>query len=60
MLNGRWRNELIGSGTHVWKFDSMVRSGELTLQDFMGAGETNGEIGYLSMLSLTCDYVCVC
>ena len=35
MLNGRWRDEQIGSGTHVWKFDAMVKSGELTLADFM-------------------------
>ena len=35
MLNGRWRGERIGSGTHVWKFDAMVKAGEMTLQDFM-------------------------
>ena len=35
MLNGRFRGETIGSGTHVWKFDSMVRSGEMSIQDFM-------------------------
>jgi dihydroxy-acid dehydratase len=38
MLNGRWRDQQIGSGTHVWKFDAMVRAGELSLQDFMDAG----------------------
>ena len=27
MLNGRWRNELVGSGTHVWKFDEMRKTG---------------------------------
>ena len=37
MLNGRFRGETIGSGTHVWKFDDMVRTGEMTLQDFMEA-----------------------
>jgi L-arabonate dehydrase len=37
MLNGRWRDQTIGSGTHVWKFDAMVRSGELSLRDFMDA-----------------------
>ena len=35
MLNGRFRNERIGSGTHVWKFDAMVKSGELTSEEFM-------------------------
>ncbi|MFQ6017900.1 MAG: L-arabinonate dehydratase [Kiloniellaceae bacterium] len=37
MLNGRFRDEQIGSGTHVWKFDEMVRTGEMTLADFMDA-----------------------
>ena len=34
MLNGRFRNETIGSGTHVWKFSEMVRAGEMTLDEF--------------------------
>jgi len=37
MLNGRWRDQQIGSGTHVWKFDAMVKAGEMTLADFMDA-----------------------
>jgi dihydroxy-acid dehydratase len=37
MLNGRWRGEQIGSGTHIWKFDAMVKAGEMTLADFMDA-----------------------
>ncbi|MGE0726208.1 MAG: L-arabinonate dehydratase [Alphaproteobacteria bacterium] len=37
MLNGRFRDEQIGSGTHVWKFGEMVRAGEMTLEDFMEA-----------------------
>ncbi len=37
MLNGRFRDEQIGSGTHVWKFDAMVKAGEMTLADFMDA-----------------------
>lgn len=37
MLNGRFRGEQIGSGTHVWKFDAMVRAGEMSLADFMDA-----------------------
>ncbi len=35
MLNGRFRGERIGSGTHVWQFDAMVKSGELTKEEFM-------------------------
>ena len=37
MLNGRFRNEQIGSGTHVWKFDAMVRAGEMPIAEFMEA-----------------------
>ena len=37
MLNGRFRGEQIGSGTHVWKFDDAVRAGEMSLEDFMDA-----------------------
>lgn len=35
MLNGRFRNERIGSGTHVWKFDAMLKTGEMTKEEFM-------------------------
>ena len=35
MLNGRFRGERIGSGTHVWKFNAMVKAGELTKEEFM-------------------------
>jgi len=37
MLNGRWRGQEIGSGTHVWKFDAMVKAGEMTMEDFLDA-----------------------
>ena len=41
MLNGVYRGERIGSGTHVWKFDAMVKAGEMTLEEFMGAEACN-------------------
>ncbi|MCP5373721.1 MAG: dihydroxy-acid dehydratase [Hyphomicrobiales bacterium] len=41
MLNGDYRGEKLGSGTHVWKFDAMVKAGEMTLADFMGAEAGN-------------------
>ena len=41
MLNGRYRGEQIGSGTHTWKFSEMVRAGEMTLADFMSAEQGN-------------------
>ncbi|MCW5750974.1 MAG: dihydroxy-acid dehydratase [Alphaproteobacteria bacterium] len=37
MLNGRFRDETIGSGTHVWKFSEMVRAGEMSMADFTAA-----------------------
>ena len=37
MLNGRWRGQQIGSGTDVWKFDAMVKAGEMTMADFLDA-----------------------
>ena len=33
MLNGRWRDQSIGSGTHVWKFTEMLKTGDLTPAD---------------------------
>ena len=41
MLNGRYQNMTLGSGTHVWKFDAMVKAGEITLQEFMDAEQAN-------------------
>ena len=37
MLNGRFRDQQIGSGTSVWKFDAMVRSGDMSNREFMDA-----------------------
>ncbi len=37
MLNGKYRGAEIGSGTSVWKFSEMVRSGEMSQQDFFDA-----------------------
>jgi dihydroxy-acid dehydratase len=37
MLNGRFRDTTIGSGTHVWKFQEMYRAGELTREDLSEA-----------------------
>ncbi|MEC8794648.1 MAG: dihydroxy-acid dehydratase, partial [Pseudomonadota bacterium] len=41
MLNGHYRGEQIGSGTHVWKFSEAVKAGEMTLEDFLGAEQAN-------------------
>src|SRR5438876_1630607 len=37
MLNGNFRGEPIGSGTHVWKFFADVKAGKMALADFMAA-----------------------
>ena len=37
MLNGRYRGQRIGSGTHVWKFSEAVKAGEMTNAQFMQA-----------------------
>jgi len=37
MLNGRYRGETIGSGTHVWKFSEAVRAGTMSEHAFMQA-----------------------
>ncbi len=37
MLNGNFRGEAIGSGTHVWKFHEEVKAGRMSLADFLSA-----------------------
>lgn len=37
MLNGKWRGKDVGSGTAIWKFSEMVKSGEMSLDEFMDA-----------------------
>jgi L-arabonate dehydrase len=37
MLNGKFRGEDIGSGTHVWKFTEMLKTGQMTEADTIEA-----------------------
>ena len=37
MLNGRWRGQTVGSGTHVWKFTEMMKTGEMSMDDLLDA-----------------------
>ena len=37
MLNGRWRDQTVGSGTHVWKFTEMLKAGQMTMDDLLDA-----------------------
>jgi len=41
MLNGKWRGQDIGSGTHVWKFDTDVRAGRMSMDAFLSAEAGN-------------------
>ena len=37
MLNGKFRGEDIGSGTHVWKFTEMLKTGQMNESDMIEA-----------------------
>ncbi len=37
MLNGYFRGERVGSGTHLWKFSEAVKAGEMTAAEFLEA-----------------------
>jgi dihydroxy-acid dehydratase len=37
MLNGDFRGQKIGSGTHVWKFYEDVKAGRMSMEDFLSA-----------------------
>jgi dihydroxy-acid dehydratase len=37
MLNGYYRGERVGSGTHLWKFSEAVKAGEMTAEEFVEA-----------------------
>ena len=37
MLNGYYKNERVGSGTHLWKFSEAVKAGTMTKEEFVDA-----------------------
>ena len=37
MLNGYFRGERVGSGTHLWKYSEAVKAGEMNAEDFLEA-----------------------
>ncbi|WP_422370540.1 L-arabinonate dehydratase [Hoeflea sp.] len=49
MLNGWFRGERIGSGTHLWKFSEAVKAGEMTQDNFLEAEQA------MSRSSGTCN-----
>ena len=40
MLNGYFRGERVGSGTHLWKFSEAVKAGEMTQAEFLEAEQS--------------------
>ncbi|MEV8466988.1 L-arabinonate dehydratase [Fluviibacterium sp. DFM31] len=40
MLNGYFRGERVGSGTHLWKFSEAVKAGDMTQEDFLEAEQS--------------------
>ncbi|TMV93612.1 dihydroxy-acid dehydratase [Thioclava sp. BHET1] len=49
MLNGHFRGERVGSGTHLWKFSEAVKAGEMSQDDFLEAEQS------MSRSSGTCN-----
>ncbi len=49
MLNGWFRGERIGSGTHLWKFSEAVKAGEMNQEEFLEAEQA------MSRSSGTCN-----
>jgi L-arabonate dehydrase len=37
MLNGYYKGERVGSGTHLWKFSEAVKAGEMSAEEFVEA-----------------------
>ncbi len=40
MLNGYYKNERVGSGTHLWKFSEAVKAGTMTIEEFQEAEQS--------------------
>ncbi|GGE50977.1 L-arabinonate dehydratase [Actibacterium pelagium] len=40
MLNGYFRGERVGSGTHLWKFSEAVNAGEMSQEEFLEAEQS--------------------
>ncbi|XDA98337.1 L-arabinonate dehydratase [Sulfitobacter sp. LCG007] len=49
MLNGWFRGERVGSGTHLWKYSEAVKAGEFTQEEFLEAEQA------MSRSSGTCN-----
>jgi len=53
MLNGKFRGQDIGSGTHVWKFYEEVKAGRMPVADFLAAEQGQSRsAGSLSLIHI--------
>jgi L-arabonate dehydrase len=60
MLNGKYRGEDIGSGTHVWKFDAEVKAGKMSMAEFMDAeGCMSRSAGHCMTMGTASTMACV-
>ncbi len=60
MLNGKFRGENIGSGTHVWRFSEAVRSGQMTECEFFEAeGCMSRSAGHCMTMGTASTMACV-
>ncbi len=60
MLNGKFRGEDIGSGTHVWRFSEDVRRGAMSLCDFQEAeGCMSRSAGHCMTMGTASTMACV-
>jgi len=60
MLNGKFRGEDIGSGTHVWKFDAEVQAGKMSMAEFSDAeGCMSRSAGHCMSMGTASTMACV-
>ena len=61
MLNGRWRDQQLGSGTDVWRFADAVRSGNMSFAEFaeaeMGLSRSAGHCNTMGTASTMASMV---
>ncbi|MES2648803.1 MAG: IlvD/Edd family dehydratase [Bacteroidota bacterium] len=60
MLNGRYKGQTIGSGTHVWKFDEDMKMGKMN-QDECGVAEScmSRSIGHCMTMGTASTMACM-
>jgi L-arabonate dehydrase len=60
MLSGRFQGELIGSGTHVWKFDEAQKLGKMSAEEFEEAESCmSRSIGHCSTMGTASTMACM-